>query len=104
MLGYVIRRLMLIPLILAAVNFSGFAYAHYARPIRAARTPYIRALYAFEISSTLMATASLGFLGYYIGGDVWVDVSDFVARRVSGASELGQMFAMPFRLRVNCFG
>jgi peptide/nickel transport system permease protein len=46
MLGYVIRRLMLIPLILAAVNFLGFAYAHYARPIRAARTPYIRAVEA----------------------------------------------------------
>ncbi|HNB52194.1 MAG TPA: ABC transporter permease subunit, partial [Anaerolineales bacterium] len=37
-------------------------------------------LLAFEIGSTLMLTAGLGFLGYYIGGDVWVDVSDFVAR------------------------
>lgn len=55
--------------------------------------PMLLMLYAFEISSTLMATAGLGFLGYYIGGDVWLDVSDFVARRVSGAPELGQMLA-----------
>jgi len=50
-------------------------------------------LLAFEIGSTLMLTAGLGFLGYYIGGDVWVDVSDFVARRTSGTPELGQMLA-----------
>lgn len=50
-------------------------------------------LLAFELGSTLMLTAGLGFLGYYIGGDVWVDVQDFVARRTSGAPELGQMLA-----------
>jgi outer membrane protein assembly factor BamB len=50
-------------------------------------------LLAFEVGSTLMLTAGLGFLGYYIGGDVWVDVADFVARRTSGAPELGQMLA-----------
>ncbi|HSB65845.1 MAG TPA: ABC transporter permease subunit [Anaerolineales bacterium] len=50
-------------------------------------------LFAFEISSTLMVTAGLGFLGYYIGGDVWIEVADFVSRRTSGAPELGQMLA-----------
>ena len=50
-------------------------------------------LFAFEMSSTLITTAGLGFLGYYIGGDVWVDVQDFVARRISGMPELGQMLA-----------
>ena len=50
-------------------------------------------LFAFEISSTLMLTAGLGFLGYYIGGDVWVETDDFVARRISGSPELGQMLA-----------
>jgi hypothetical protein len=50
-------------------------------------------LFAFEVGSTLMLTAGLGFLGYYIGGDVWVDVDDFVARRTSGNPELGQMLA-----------
>lgn len=50
-------------------------------------------LLAFEMGTTLMLTAGLGFLGYYIGGDVWVDVDDFVARRTSGEPELGQMLA-----------
>lgn len=56
-------------------------------------TPMLVMLFAFEVSSTLMATAGLGFLGYYIGGDVWVTVDDFVARRISGMPELGQMLA-----------
>jgi peptide/nickel transport system permease protein len=56
-------------------------------------TPMLLMLFAFEISSTLMLSAGLGFLGYYIGGDVWVDVDDFVARRISGNPELGQMLA-----------
>lgn len=56
-------------------------------------TPMLLMLFAIEISSTLMLSAGLGFLGYYIGGDVWVDVEDFVARRISGNPELGQMLA-----------
>jgi peptide/nickel transport system permease protein len=55
--------------------------------------PMIWMLFAFEISGTLMVTAGLGFLGYYIGGDVWIEVADFVSRRTSGAPELGQMLA-----------
>jgi peptide/nickel transport system permease protein len=55
--------------------------------------PMVWMLFAFEISGTLMVTAGLGFLGYYIGGDVWVVVEDFVSRRISGAPELGQMLA-----------
>jgi peptide/nickel transport system permease protein len=55
--------------------------------------PMLLMLFAFEISSTLMLTAGLGFLGYYIGGDVWVETDDFVARRISGSPELGQMLA-----------
>ncbi len=55
--------------------------------------PMIWMLFAFEISGTMMITAGLGFLGYYIGGDVWVEVDDFVSRRISGTPELGQMLA-----------
>lgn len=55
--------------------------------------PMVWMLFAFEISNTLMVTAGLGFLGYYIGGDVWIEVGDFVSRRVSGMPELGQMLA-----------
>jgi len=56
-------------------------------------TPMLLMLFAFELSSTLMLTAGLGFLGYYIGGDVWVETGDFVAQRISGNPELGQMLA-----------
>jgi peptide/nickel transport system permease protein len=39
-----LRRLLINPPVLALVHFLGFAYAHFARPIRAARTPYLREL------------------------------------------------------------
>jgi ABC-type dipeptide/oligopeptide/nickel transport system permease subunit/outer membrane protein assembly factor BamB len=55
--------------------------------------PMLTMLFAFEISGTLMATAGLGFLGYYIGGDLWVEVDDFITARISGIPELGQMLA-----------
>lgn len=55
--------------------------------------PMIWMLLAFEVSNTFMVTAGLGFLGYYIGGDVWITVDDFISRRISGAPELGQMLA-----------
>ncbi|HUF40146.1 MAG TPA: ABC transporter permease [Anaerolineales bacterium] len=64
-------------------------FRHVVRQIRA----MLLMLLAFEIGGTLMLTAGLGFLGYYIGGDVWIDVADFVARRTSGSPELGQMLA-----------
>ena len=55
--------------------------------------PRVWLFFSFEISNILMATAGLGFLGYYIGGDVWIEVEDYVAARISGAPELGQMLA-----------
>lgn len=50
-------------------------------------------LLAFEISSTLLVSAELGFLGYYIGGGVWIEISDFNAVNVEGLPELGQMIS-----------
>jgi peptide/nickel transport system permease protein len=41
---YILRRLIIIPPALLIIHFLGFAYAHVARPIRAARTPYVREL------------------------------------------------------------
>lgn len=55
--------------------------------------PYIWMLLTFEISSTLLVLAGLGFLGYYVGGDVWVWISDTAATRLSGMPELGQMLS-----------
>jgi ABC-type dipeptide/oligopeptide/nickel transport system permease component len=40
-LRYILRRLLIIPPILILINILGFTYAHFARPIRAARTPYL---------------------------------------------------------------
>jgi ABC-type dipeptide/oligopeptide/nickel transport system permease subunit len=55
--------------------------------------PRVWLFFSFEISNILMATAGLGFLGYYVGGDVWIEVEDYVAARISGSPELGQMLA-----------
>lgn len=43
MTKFVIQRLALIPVVLVLVNCFGYTYAHYARPLRAARTPFTRA-------------------------------------------------------------
>jgi peptide/nickel transport system permease protein len=42
MLRYIIQRLLIIPFALILVHFLAFSYATIARPIRAARTPYLR--------------------------------------------------------------
>lgn len=55
--------------------------------------PLLWVLLAFEISSTLLVSAELGFLGYYIGGGVWIEISDFNAVNVEGLPELGQMIS-----------
>lgn len=43
MTRFVVRRLVLIPVALLLVNFLGYTYAHYALPLRAEQTPYVRA-------------------------------------------------------------
>jgi peptide/nickel transport system permease protein len=56
-------------------------------------------LFAFEVSASLMLAAALGFLGYYIGGGVWIITSGDVipvAQRAAGLPELGQMVANSF--------
>jgi hypothetical protein len=37
--------------------------------------------------------SGLGFLGYYVGGEVWIWISDTAATRLSGMPELGQMLS-----------
>ncbi len=49
-------------------------------------------LLAFEISNTVMTTAGLGFLGYFVYS-IWVPDGDWSAVRGSGRPELGQMLA-----------
>jgi peptide/nickel transport system permease protein len=56
--------------------------------------PLLAMLFAFEVSAALMLAGALGFLGYFIGGGVWV-ITDGnlipVAERVAGLPELGQL-------------
>lgn len=42
MAKFIIKRLLIIPILLLLVNFLGYSYAHFAKPIRAARTPYVQ--------------------------------------------------------------
>jgi len=50
-------------------------------------------LLAFEISSTLLVSAELGFLDIYVGGGVWIELFDFQSVNVEGLPELGQMLS-----------
>lgn len=42
MTRFIIRRLLFIPIALIIVNFLGFTYAHYAKPLRAEQTPFVQ--------------------------------------------------------------
>ena len=42
MFRFTLRRLAILPLAIVLIHFLGFTYAYVARPIRAARTPYLR--------------------------------------------------------------
>jgi peptide/nickel transport system permease protein len=55
--------------------------------------PMVFMLLAFEIGATLLVAAELAFLGFYIGGGMWVEVSDFVAVNITALPELGQFIA-----------
>jgi peptide/nickel transport system permease protein len=64
-------------------------FSHILRQIM----PLVWMLVAFEVSATLLVSAELGFLGYYIGGGVWIEISDFVSVNTTGLPELGQMLS-----------
>jgi ABC-type dipeptide/oligopeptide/nickel transport system permease subunit/outer membrane protein assembly factor BamB len=55
--------------------------------------PMVFMLLAFEFGSTLLVVAELAFLGFFIGGGIWVEVSDFVAVNITALPELGQFVA-----------
>ncbi len=48
---------------------------------------------AFEVSTTLLTAAALGFVGYYVNA-IWIPIQDFVGLRTSGTPELGQMLGV----------
>ena len=61
-------------------------------------TPMLSMLLAFEAGATLMTIAGLGFLGYYLGGAFWVEVTDFRQQAISGLPELGQMLSSAWQI------
>ncbi|MBI4929082.1 MAG: ABC transporter permease subunit [Anaerolineae bacterium] len=54
---------------------------------------------AFEVAGSLLVTASLGFLGYFMNG-IWVPVGDWVGQRTAGMPELGEMLGSATTQRV----
>lgn len=54
--------------------------------------PLVWILFSFEASSTLLTSAGLGFLGYFINS-IWIPLGDFSGIRASGQPDLGQMLA-----------
>jgi peptide/nickel transport system permease protein len=54
--------------------------------------PIVWILLPLEISTALLVTAGLGFLGYFVNA-IWVPLGDWTAVRAAGKPELGQMLA-----------
>ncbi len=54
---------------------------------------------AFEVAGTLLATAALGFLGYYMNG-IWIPIGDWVGQHTTGMPELGEMLGSATTQRV----
>lgn len=54
--------------------------------------PMVWILLPLEISTALLVTAGLGFLGYFVNA-IWIPLGDWTAVRTAGKPELGQMLA-----------
>lgn len=52
---------------------------------------YLWMLLAFEISNVLLVLAGLGFMGYYVGGSVWLETDQETFVRYGSRPELGEM-------------
>ncbi len=83
MTKFVVQRLALFPIFLGLVNFLGFAYAHYARPLRTARTPFTQ-----KESTTPFLPAYLDYINSLIN----MDFSEEIA--LPGASRSAQPISL----------
>ena len=86
------------PFVEAARAMGGTGGENVVRHILRHVAPTLAMLLAFEAGSTLMAIAVLGFLGYYLGGAFYIEVSDFSQRAISGLPELGQMLSASWQI------
>jgi peptide/nickel transport system permease protein len=92
------RALKAKPFVEAARAMGGSGSENVVRHILRHVTPTLAMLLAFEAGATLMAIAVLGFLGYYLGGAFYIEITDFTQRAISGLPELGQMLSASWRI------
>jgi peptide/nickel transport system permease protein len=86
------------PFVEAARAMGGAGSENVVRHILRHVMPTLAMLLAFEAGATLMAIAVLGFLGYYLGGAFYVEITDFRQRAISGLPELGQMLSASWQI------
>lgn len=92
------RSLKSLPYVEAAGALGASDIETLARHVVRQIAPMFGMLLAFEAGSTLMIVAALGFLGYYLGGAFWIEITDFSTRAISGTPELGQMLANSWQI------
>ena len=92
------RSLKSLPYVEASGALGASGTETLARHVVRQISPMFGMLLAFEAGSTLMTVAALGFLGYYVGGAFWIEVTDFSTRAISGMPELGQMLANSWQI------
>jgi peptide/nickel transport system permease protein len=92
------RALRAKPFVEAARAMGGTGGENVVRHILRHVTPTLAMLLAFEAGATLMAIAVLGFLGYYLGGAFYIEITDFTQRAISGLPELGQMLSSSWQI------
>lgn len=88
MAKFIIQRMLILPFILLLVNFLGFTYAHYARPIRAERTPYVQAEKAGPLLPEYFA-----YLETFINLDFDLEISTPDTVRSTQPTTLGETLA-----------
>lgn len=92
------RSLRTKPFVEAARAMGGSGAEIAVRHVLRHVAPTLVMLLAFEAGATLMAIAVLGFLGYYLGGAFYIEITDFTQRAISGMPELGQMLSASWQI------
>ena len=81
LVGEQTRSLRTLPYVEASEALGASGTETLARHVVRQISPMFGMLLAFEAGSTLMTVAALGFLGYYVGGAFWIEVTDFSTPR-----------------------
>lgn len=65
MVRFVLKRLLVIPFALMLVHFLGFGYAHFVRPLRAERNPFL----ASAVKTEPLIPVYTDYIKSVLGGD-----------------------------------